>query len=184
MTEAEEMALSQEVRDLRDRMVRLEADRKWLIILGIVFASVLLGVTNLVAVPAAAERSAQVEVVRRMPPIVENEVSRYIKSTSGRDFVATARKYAAEAEEEESRAEIAAKRTQEIRKTAEVDLSTMLGSQRGCILADPCPQGWMRKATVGIIWYNKASAAPFTVGAGLENNSDWNWVHPMLCCHE
>src|SRR3954468_6264176 len=102
---------TQKVRDqfdrLSDRVLRLEADRKWLLLVGLVFGA-LLGVTNFVSVPAAAEkeatRAAREEVKNRMPDIVQQQIADYIAKRSGIDFEDALHKYVAEAEVEKARA--------------------------------------------------------------------------------
>lgn len=174
---------SEDIQKIRERLSHLEADRKWLLFMGLVFAA-LLGVTNLVSVPAAAEKqakiAAQAEVAARMPDVVGKKLGEYIEKRSGIDFVAAARQYAAEAEDANSRAQVAAKRTREVRGTAEEELERMLGLQRGCILADSCPQGWNPMGTVGIIWNRTTGVTPFQRGS--DYNNGWDWVHPSLCC--
>jgi hypothetical protein len=178
---------TQKVRDqfdrLNDRVLRLEADRKWLLLVGLVFGG-LLGVTNFVSVPAAAEkeatRAAREEVKNRMPDIVQQQIADYIAKRSGIDFEDALHKYVAEAEGEKARAFLAANKAREFQAMAETELQKMLGSKSVCMLASPCPDGWQSKGRVGLIWEKRSGTAPFSNGAEL--NPDWTWIHPALCC--
>ena len=178
---------AQKVRDqldgLKDRVLRLEADRKWLLLVGLVFGA-LLGVTNFVSVPAAAEReatrAAREEVKDRMPDIVKQQVADYMAKRNGIDFEDALHKYAAAAEGDKVRAFLAANKAKEFQVLAETELQKILGSKSVCMLASPCPDGWQSKGRVGLIWEKRSGAAPFSGGAEL--NSDWTWIHPTLCC--
>lgn len=46
----------------------------------------------------------------------------------------------------------------------------------------PCPAGWQRRATIGILWNNSDLAGRIgTTPTGYSSLPGWSWDHPQLC---
>jgi hypothetical protein len=127
--------LREELTNLRERLVRVEADRKWLVVVGLIFAA-LLGATNLVTIPAKAKSAAADEVKNQMPGLVQSKVAEYFERNQGRDLLAATRRYATEAEAEQARAANAANETSASRAAAARELERISSLDRETIRDD------------------------------------------------
>jgi len=157
----------------------VEADRKWLVVVGLIFAA-FLGVNNLVAVPAIATNAAKSQIKENMPTIVGEELTKYLAERNGADFEKAIRDHLKLVRDQREQVMEAASEVTKIRGQAEVDLQKMLGLQKGCILASQCPNGLANRGTVGLIWNKNTTRSEFSPGG--QYNNDWTWIHPLLCC--